>query len=440
MMSHILWIGFELAATLFESFVCLYFTEEMVGRKFFGKKFYITFVIAWLMFAGLITASNYITEFEGLGVLGFSLVIFGYSLLCLRGSVPQKIITSLIPIFGVAIVNSLVILIFSNFTKDGFSDLVLDDNIYRFLAVVASKVLLYYFLLIIYKIFKKEKGIHYGKREWIPILCIFFISAVIFICIDLINMYNEINAFGRVVSMMAVLLLIILNVVALYMVGKINHANYVETENRLLRQKVGYQHQYVDQIKSQEKELKIIRHDLKNSLFILETKISQNNIDEANDFLHQFLQQDVLNSGNVNTDNAVINTLVNTKISYAKSLGIHCSVQCSKKIQKVNDLDICNLLGNVLDNAIEASSACTLKNKSIELSILCERDIMTITVKNTIDKSVLKHNEKLKTSKKDAEFHGYGIISVQKIVEKYNGRLDMFEKDNTFCLVAILCI
>lgn len=438
MINQIFWEIFNLTANAVETFIILYFSAEFLGKKYTGKKFYISFGITWAVFFCVVTISNYFTEFEGIAAFLYCLLIFLFSMLVLQGKIPQKIIVSLLPIIAIVLINSFVALTFSSFCSCTFAELLGRRDIYYLMTIVITKLLLYYVLLIIYRIFDKEKGIHFGKKEWIPIAATFLISSSIFICIDLININVVLPMEAIVLSMVSVFLLILINIVCMYMVVKISRGNQIETENKLLKMQTQYQAQYADNIRVQEKEIHTIRHDLKNNLFVLDTLLNNQKYKEARKYIDRYLEQEALLGGNITTNNETVNAIINTKIVYAKSIGIHVTLEYCRNIPPINDIDLCNILGNLLDNAIEACCRCQIQEKTIGIQIALDDRIFTISIKNTIDSSVLEKNTRLFTSKKEKSRHGFGISSVKETVEKYEGTLDIFEKEHMFCVLIRL--
>lgn len=438
MINQIFWELFNLAANAFETFIILYFTAEFLDKKRTGKTFFISFAVTWTVFFTVVTVSNYFTEFEGIATFLYCALIFLFALLFLQGKIPQKIIISLIPIIAIVLINSFVALIISSFCDYTFAQLLERRDIYHLMTIIITKFLLYYVLLIVYRIFDKEKGIHFGKKEWIPIAATFLISSCIFICIDLINIRVELPTEAVVLSLTAVFFLILINIVCMYMVVKISRGNKIETENKLLKLQTQYQTQYADNIKAQEKEIHTIRHDLKNNLFVLNTLLNNQKYEEAKKYIDHYLEQETLLGGNILTDNETVNAIVNTKIAYAKSSGIRVMLEYCRKIPPIDDIDLCNMLGNLLDNAIEACCRCGPKERKIGIQIAADESIFTISVKNTIPYSVLEKNTKLATSKKEKNLHGFGISSVRETVEKYEGTLDIFEKEHMFCVLIRL--
>ncbi len=101
-------------------------------------------------------------------------------------------------------------------------------------------------------------------------------------------------------------------------------------------------------------------------------------------------------------------------------------------------MDICNIIANTLDNAIEACEKA--KEKKIELYIFKVKNYLSITIKNTIEKSVLKTNPDLQSSKADLSIHGIGTKSVKAVAKKHDGVVEYHEEGNIFICNILLSI
>lgn len=131
--------------------------------------------------------------------------------------------------------------------------------------------------------------------------------------------------------------------------------------------------------------------------------------------------------------------ILNAKLyeATAKGISFEYKILCSLE-NRMEDDDMVSLLGNVIDNAIEACEHVKGK-KRIQFEVKREQAYLIFIVKNSIENSVLKDNPKLKTTKNDKGIHGLGIKSIKKIVEKYDGFVNNDEKDNEFiCKIMIL--
>lgn len=107
-------------------------------------------------------------------------------------------------------------------------------------------------------------------------------------------------------------------------------------------------------------------------------------------------------------------------------------------ISDIDDVDICRLLSNMLDNAITACQDVKVENRRICLYIRGDNVSYIFTVKNSIDESVIEKNPKLMSTKINRNEHGYGIRIIREISESYGGISDFYEEDGMFCCSVYL--
>lgn len=182
------------------------------------------------------------------------------------------------------------------------------------------------------------------------------------------------------------------------------------------------------------KEIKIIRHDLKHDYLLIEGYLEENKYSEISAMIHSRVDELQEVSHTVNSDNKLINTIINYKkmIAHSKNIKLNYKINVSDK-QYMKDYHLNELLSNLIDNAIENCS-----NSNPKIDIFIEEDVcLYIEVINRIDKSVLNNNPNLHTSKLGKN-HGHGIKSVQRIVNEYNGSVKFFEKGLEFHVSIII--
>ena len=104
----------------------------------------------------------------------------------------------------------------------------------------------------------------------------------------------------------------------------------------------------------------------------------------------------------------------------------------------VDPMDLCSLLGNVLDNALEAAARLPADQRHISLSARVEKGLFAVKVSNTylfLERGI---DGRLSTLKKNRKNHGYGLVSEEEIVERYGGRLEYEAKEKKFVLFFYL--
>lgn len=182
-----------------------------------------------------------------------------------------------------------------------------------------------------------------------------------------------------------------------------------------------------------------LKHDMRNHIMVIASYLNNNEIEDAKEYLSVVL--DKLNKvySYISTGNSVMNYIINLKLESAQRENINFKAEIENlEFKRMGSVDFSALLGNVLDNAIEASSR--EKQPFIEVTIKRKRNYDTILVKNHISKSVLKSNTSLETSKMDADNHGIGMKQIKEITEKYDGILDIYEEQEMFCVNIMIPI
>lgn len=176
-----------------------------------------------------------------------------------------------------------------------------------------------------------------------------------------------------------------------------------------------------------------LKHDMRNHIMVIASYLNNNEVENAKEYLSVML--DNLNKvySYVNTGNSVMNYIINSKLEYAHEKGIEVKAEIENlSFKKIGSVDFSSLLGNTLDNAIEAS--LNIKEPFVYVGILKKRGYDTILIKNRIEKSVLETNPELNTVKGNFQSHGYGVKQIKEITEKYDGIIDIYEENNMFCV------
>jgi sensor histidine kinase regulating citrate/malate metabolism len=192
-----------------------------------------------------------------------------------------------------------------------------------------------------------------------------------------------------------------------------------------------------EEIQKLHERTRRLEHDMKNHILVATSYLNGNEYTEAKEYLSSILDQLNQTYTYIETGNSVLNYIINTKLEYAKQNGVTVKAEIENiSFKRVGSLDFSSLLGNILDNAIEASILS--KNKEIQVYILHKRAYDTILIKNKIDKSVFESNPQLISTKQTNGKHGYGIKQIKSIVEKYDGMIDFYEQDGMFCVYVMI--
>ena len=185
-----------------------------------------------------------------------------------------------------------------------------------------------------------------------------------------------------------------------------------------------------------------LKHDIENHLMCIREYAVRKEFEGAIDYIDDILNGEnyLKNNSEINTGNIVVDTLLNYKKSVMEKsdIKLNLRIEIPQKL-RFNDADICVILGNCLDNSIEA--VCKLDDVSkreVNVDLVYRKKGLLIRISNPFSGDIKKDtNGNLVTTKADKENHGMGLCSVKNAVSKYNGAMNI-STDNSMFKVQIL--
>jgi len=236
--------------------------------------------------------------------------------------------------------------------------------------------------------------------------------------------------------------LLIANFLMLYLYNLLLHSISQQYEMEMLKTQLQAYANQLNVVLRGEEKIKALRHDIKhhlNELMLLANKHDvaeiQKYIDEMNSFLRN--PNEIVASGNLEID-SVLNFMLQKAEKELKTVDI--KVMLPEKVRHSFDINV--MLGNLLENAIEAAGKT--ENKYLSVHIKLKRGILKVKIENSFESSGIlceEQNRKdtiLKTTKPFTEQHGIGLKNVKKIVEKYNGTMAVTAQEGIFCVNLLL--
>lgn len=174
------------------------------------------------------------------------------------------------------------------------------------------------------------------------------------------------------------------------------------------------------------------RHNYRNHIQVMKALAEKGDIETIKDYLNKLDEDLTTIDMVVKTGNTMADAILNSKISLAKSKGIKVKVDAHIPIKlKMSELDLCVILGNLFDNAIEANLPLPEDERLIRVYMDMKNTQLYISFTNfTASRKLAKEANLFKTTKGDD--HGFGLVSIDSIIEKLDGYISRNSEDGAF--------
>lgn len=297
--------------------------------------------------------------------------------------------------------------------------------------ITADKLIVVFLAWLLYR-FRKKGGLGKQHSKWLLLSVLFpAISILMFLMFFYYGPKDEDISINIVIFSG---ILMIANIAMLYIISGIEKATEHEQDTRLLKQQISLQAENYNALKKNYNVQRKATHEFERHIQVLKDLLDREEYDFAKSYVRALQTNRTLRIFCINSNNPVIDVILNQKYQLAQENRITMRVQ-------VNDLssisyqtdELVVLLSNLLDNAIEACLKLD-DHREILCSILKE-DSVYISIRNTSNPVVIVNNE-IPTSKPDATEHGFGIPAVKYILERLNAEYTFAYNDGWFQFVA----
>lgn len=258
-----------------------------------------------------------------------------------------------------------------------------------------------------------------GKYVWMQVV----ISAII-IGLELYADLSKAIVNARNFNILVCVSLWFINLMAYYQFYTIDQGTKKNMELNALRQKAEMEKEKYHATKLSYDELRSIRHEIKNHNFYMKALLDEGKTAEAKEYLDRVSSQGTKYLKSFDSGNYAVDVVMNHEMAAAKEQGVvlDTSILVPRKLP-FKDEDLCSLLSNLLDNAMEAASQAGVAEPTVNISIIPRQEYLFIRVTNPVDKTLPeKRRMTLETTKTNhTELHGYGTRIIRRIAESYNG-------------------
>ncbi len=212
--------------------------------------------------------------------------------------------------------------------------------------------------------------------------------------------------------------------------------NYQRTiRQTLTEQQLNMQKSHFIESQSTFENLRALQHEFKNHIFYMDFLLEKKDYKKLDEYFAGYRnKQEAFRD--MESGNTIVNAVLNQKLRTAQQKNIKIVIDSASLPEKTSfeDMDLCAVVSNLLDNAIEACEGQSAPRIFVTMKMV--KNHLHILVKNTIEEDVLKLNPALHTTKDNKAMHGLGLRIIRSISEKYNGILN-FSVENSFFITAL---
>lgn len=437
-MSATFWKVFELAISVLENMLLLGFCMDFMQQRPKGKRGKFLWLFAVLVGMIFPALEKYPAIYDRWELWLTLLWLFGYLAVSTRGSILRKIIAAVVARELTTFVNTAVLFGCSLLLQESVASFIQQQDIARIATVLLTKILYFFVGKILNGLLFERKNL--VNWQWIVIGCSLVFSTVAGkTLITLSRDFPGIQMQEQKLMLLCVSCIWLMCLIMYFVVQQMSKDNQTKLEYELMKEKEKYSKESMEIIKRSNEELREFKHDLKNYLLPLQEAMEtmpQSEMVKVWEKINQKIE-DVQTL--IQTGNSYVDSMINTKITLARSEKVDVKCTILSKMEGIDDLEFCTVFGNLMDNAIEAERKVTGK-KEIIIFVEEKMGYLRLEIQNKIEKSVLNENSSLNTTKKDTSSHGIGHKSVKRTMQKVGGALKYYETGDLFCAEAVFPI
>lgn len=427
---QIISIAAEYLASAIDDVLFLWFLVSYFGEK---RKIRWWEYMIWCIL--LFIPIHFLSEFFNIQSVMILLVMFLFSVFCLKKKAIEKLILCFVLCILTAFINIGIIQLVAILSGSAVEELIVGGSILRIIVLCVSKVTLILALVSVEKVIDRK---YYFKREeyifgGVLYLAFFMVAVIALRIIGTV----ELSQRDQMSFLILTVLLLGINSFMFWLIRRMNVQNRCELENGILRVQLEQQEKLIRNTEYLYQETRKVRHDMKHYFTTYLQLLRDGETELVMEEMQKMLRTQLDTKNLFYMECKMLNAVINQKASVCREEEISFEVQITGDYRWKNEGNIAVLLSNLLDNAIEAERRQKEK-KEITLKIYPYKEIVNMIVENHIAESVLDKNPNLKTTKKDKTGHGIGMKSIREIVRQEEGELDIYEEGERFVIHILL--
>lgn len=298
--------------------------------------------------------------------------------------------------------------------------------------LIVMRIIAYLETLILYNIKSLRKNDIVTLPQWIATL--FIPLSTLVIKIFFIDSENS-TKFQIIVS---TVIIFMINLLTFYLYNSLASSYAKEKKNALIgKEKEMYYNQCL-MMQETNDNLQKFRHEINNQFISMKELLNNGMYNELKEYMEELTDHLTIDKFYSNTGNVVIDSIINYKLNLVVNSEIETEIAVPSVLNMdINDIVI--ILGNILDNAINALND-DIENGKLYFKVVYSQGRLIIKETNNYKTKICYENGEIQSSKSDKSMHGYGLRNIEEAVKRYDGYMDINHTDSIFSIDIIMFI
>lgn len=422
-----LWLTYtiEIINTILENLILILYLSKVMTGKY---KSPLPYVIGIVLSTAAMSAAQFLSGDVPI-LFGTTIaVMIGLSLFLFSDDIKQKLFYVMIYLL-IILISDQICMVLIYFLRLGTPALILEAGAGRILGMICSKLMYLWMQMLLYR-FLKHKVRELPFKYWITVAVMPFISIIILYAV-FSSLTDPDTYFNMFVYLMSIIGVLYFNIIMFDFFE--NHDSRIKLsfmEAASKREAENYK-----TLELSYREMQKLKHDFHNELEILLSLIAEKNYSAAKDRINELSEFIDTSAAVCYTGNEAADSLINSKISLAKHKGISVTAKINLFTPlNVSPLEYCRIIGNALDNAIEACEKVEPEKMFIFISIKNVENSVLTDISNS---AAYTDTTDLSSSKPQKQLHGFGIQSIRSSAERLGGTVSFRYENGVFTFTLL---
>lgn len=227
-----------------------------------------------------------------------------------------------------------------------------------------------------------------------------------------------------------IVIILIICAIIITSIFLIRHMLYNMIDHRIERFQNELIEKQVCEIQNMYRQVRGWRHDYRNHIQNMKIQLSEGNYEKLSDYLDELANDLDTVDTVIKTGNVMADAILNSKLNIAEKMNVRLNIKASLPDNiPMNNVELCSMLGNILDNAVEACSSLPEEERFIRIYIGKLKNQLYLSVQNSAGKVHRKKDVYIST--KEGE-RGYGLFRIDRIAKKYGGYINRQNEEGVF--------